>query len=191
MKQPRYTVKMGAFMDGLYGAVIAVGLINYVKDIATQDTPVDLADAFRWSSLFHLLFTLITITIVSHDWLAYKRADAEEERRLIHHFPNILALFFIAQMFNSTTFELLPFWYFFGTWYVLCSVVNSIFSKAQRHVYLRYVIYLLICGIAIWLFYFEKCSLAWAYGFLIVSTAIIFYTWDITDKERTKKNPAA
>ncbi|MBL7725504.1 MAG: hypothetical protein JNK27_15255 [Chitinophagaceae bacterium] len=134
--------RMPEFIAVLYGTVLGVsffkaserlfgstGILAKVRDAYLLEHNKQEPGIFNMlinrEVLFDFFFFLVTILIVAHDWWAYHSSFQDNKKKpFVSYIPQMIGLIFIAQMFNTSTKELIRYWYAFGLLYTACNIFN-------------------------------------------------------------------
>ncbi|MBL7744914.1 MAG: hypothetical protein JNN00_15680 [Chitinophagaceae bacterium] len=120
--------QMPAFIQAIYGTVLGVSSFNFylrIKDHTSLHT--DFWDGLSSGPvLFDFFFFIMTLLIIAHDWFSYHDNEPDPGRNYYYYIGDVLALFFVAQMFAVANYEGIRYWYLFGLGYTLCNIGNFI-----------------------------------------------------------------
>lgn len=162
------------FFNGMYGAVIGVSLIDFTEKVIIPSKRDNHSIHFLPHALFSLVVILFTIVMVSHDW--YIKID-QVRKTYFSYIPNILSLFFIAQMLSSYQLNEIVDWYIWGGLYTFCNFINSLLQKDWKLKCVKYLAHVLIAVGAYIALYLNETNLFCASLYFGMTMIVIILFW--------------
>ncbi len=162
------------FFNGMYGAVIGVSLIDFTEKVIIPSKRDSHSFLFPPHALFSLVVILFTIVMVSHDW--YIKKD-QAKKTYYSYIPNILSLFFIAQMLSLYQLNEILDWYIWGGLYTICNCINSVFQKEILLKWDKYLAHALIAIGAYFALYLNETNLFCASLYFGMTMIVVIFFW--------------
>lgn len=202
---------MPGFIQALYGVVIGINSLQFIKSIKELSFYTWLPDTNKVPNpengsisgaelLFKFVFFSFTILIVAHDWYTYHKSDKYRDRsqgphKFWSYAPQLGSLFFMGQMLNAAAVNEMIAWYFWGFMYTLCNVWHSsqLIESEKKKLRTSYVFHFMICLVFGGLLFCFKESFdrLWIFQslFLLLTLGIVIgiWFWREVDEKKEKK----
>lgn len=189
--------KMQAFMQALYGTVLALAF--YKINIPTGSSHIgffDVASLTAWKrqldnpETFKAILFIFTVTILAHDWYTFHR---DEKKYEVEHFwrfaPPIASLLSMSQMFVAVDQGKFQLFFIFGFLYTVANIVDSLLPpRALKSFKWKYLLHLLICCVAI--YFVSNDYQTYYYWFALASIAGVYLMWIYDAKHHQRSIPS-
>lgn len=122
-----------SFIEIMYGTVSGVsffyvfGSDSFRDALCRIENSRDVIEFFSDGKLrFTILLFLFTLVILAHDWVSYAKKTRDDKISFVSELPQLLALFFIAQMFAAASNTHLVLWYFYALGYTVANILSFV-----------------------------------------------------------------